>query len=439
VIRSLNSERSRAAWLRLPRRTARLRLTLLYSGLFLVCGVALLTITYLLSKAAIDKTAVRIPASSGVRTLVPVHPAEPAPGSPQQAALTHTDRELAAQRAADLHHLLVNSGVGLGIVAILSVLLGWFVAGRVLRPVRTITATARRISASNLNERLALESADQEFRDLGDTLDDLFARLQAAFQAQRHFVANASHELRTPLAWEQTLLQVALADPDASSAELRETCVKVLAASKQQQGLVEALLTLASSERGLDRQETIDLSDLANAVLLSARPAAARHHIEITAVTRAAAAIGHPALLERLLSNLVENAISHNVPGGYVRLETDTTAEDRARVLVSNSGPEIPASEIDRMFEPFQRRITARTNGHDGYGLGLSIVAAITSAHHASLTARPRLGGGLDIEVSFPATTQQAHPGRRMDLRGPTGCPGPFAHVQPVDPQQHDQ
>ena len=420
MIGSLSSDRPRAAWLRLPHRTARLRLTLLYSGLFLVCGLALLTITYLLSKAAIDKTAVRIPASSGVRTLVPVHPAEPSPGSPQQAALAHTDRELAAQRAADLHHLLVNSGVGLGILAILSVLLGWFVAGRVLRPVRTITATARRISASNLNERLALESADEEFRELGDTLDDLFARLQAAFQAQRHFVANASHELRTPLAWEQTLLQIALADPDASNAELRETCVKVLAASKQQQGLVEALLTLASSERGLDRHETIDLSDLANAVLLRAQHAAERQHIEITAVTSAAVATGHPALLERLLSNLVDNAISHNVPDGHVRVKTDTTADDRARLLVSNSGPEIPASEIDRLFEPFQRRVTARANGHDGYGLGLSIVAAIASAHHASVIARPRLGGGLEIEVSFLATADASmQPGPVTVLRSP--------------------
>jgi signal transduction histidine kinase len=405
MIRSLRRGLTRPGWLRLPHRTARLRLTLLYSGLFLACGVALLTITYVLSKAAIDKTAVRIPASSGVRTLVPVHPAEPAPGSPAAASLAATDRELLAQRASDLRHLLVNSGIALGFVSVLSVLLGWFVAGRVLRPLRTITTTARRISASNLDERLALESADLEFRELGDTLDELFARLQAAFQAQRHFVANASHELRTPLAWEQTLLQVALADPDASSTELRETCVKVLAASKEQQGLVEALLTLASSERELDRREPVDLSALANAVLLSAQPAAEHQHINITVATDAAMTNGHPALLERLLGNLIDNAISHNVPDGLVRVETDTTVDHRARLLVSNSGPEIPASDIDRLFEPFQRHITTRSNGPDGHGLGLSIVAAIARAHRASVTARPRPGGGLDIEVAFPPVT----------------------------------
>lgn len=401
MIRSLRLGLTRPAWLRLPNRTARLRLTLLYSGLFLASGVALLTITYLLSKAAIDKTAAPVHLSPGVRTLVPVHPAEPAPGSPAAASLAATDRELLAQRASDLRHLLANSGIALGIVSVLSVLLGWFVAGRVLRPVRTITSTARRISASNLDERLALKSADQEFRELGDTLDELFARLQAAFQAQRHFVSNASHELRTPLAWEQTLLQVVLADPHASSAELRETCVKVLAASKQQQDLVEALLTLASSERELDRHETIDLADLVNAVVLSAQPAAERNQTHITTAIGVAVTRGHPALLERLLGNLIDNAISHNLPDGHVRVETGTTADHRARVLVSNSGPEVPACEIDRLFEPFQRHITARTDGHDGYGLGLSIVEAITRAHHASLTARPRPGGGLDIEVSF--------------------------------------
>ncbi len=221
--------------------------------------MVLLTVTYLLSEAAINKTATRIPASSGVPTLVPVHPAEPTPGSPAAASLAATDRQIAAQRAADLHHLLVSAGIALAIVAVLAIVLGWFVAGRVLRPVLTITTTARRISATNLHERLALNDADEEFRRLGDTLDDLFARLQAAFETQQRFVANASHELRTPIAWEQTLLQVSLADPNATNAALRETCEKVLAASKQQQGLVEALLTLATSERGLDHQEPIDL------------------------------------------------------------------------------------------------------------------------------------------------------------------------------------
>jgi signal transduction histidine kinase len=392
---------------RLPVRTARMRLTVLYGGLFLACGVGLLAITYVLSEHAIDqKTAVRAPASTGVRTLVPVHPAEPRPGSPAAASLAATDRavtrQLAAQRASDLHLLLVNSGIALALLAVLAILLGWYVAGRVLAPVRTITATARRISASNLDERLALENADEEFKQLGDTLDDLFVRLQAAFETQRHFVANASHELRTPIAWEQTLLQVSLADPNATNAALRETCEKVLAASQQQQGLVEGLLTLATGERELDTQQPIDLAALAGAVLLSVRAEAERRNIEITSATRPAPTNGHPALVERLITNLVDNAVRYNSPGGGVQVQTTTTPDGHAQLVVANTGAEIRRSEIDRLFEPFQRLTAARSNGRSGHGLGLSIVKAIATAHHAELTARPEPGGGLKVEVSFP-------------------------------------
>ena len=406
----------RAARLRLPARTARLRLTVLYGGLFLVCGASLLTITYVLSERAIDqRTAARIPASSGVRSLVPVHPVEPQPGSAAAASLAATDRavtrQLALQRASDLHHLLVNSGIALALVAMLAIVLGWYVAGRVLAPLRTITATARRISASNLDQRLSLDDADDEFKQLGDTLDDLFARLEAAFEAQRHFVANASHELRTPIAWEQTLLQVALADPGATSAALREACEKVLAASRQQQGLVEGLLTLASSERELDRQEALDLGILADAVLPTARADAERRGIEITARTEPARTNGHPALIERLLTNLIDNAVRHNRPGGSVHVRTATSPDGHAQLVVANTGAGIPPSEIERLFEPFQRLKTGRTNGRSGHGLGLSIVKAIATAHHAELTARPLPTGGLEVEVSFPAVTELGEPG----------------------------
>jgi signal transduction histidine kinase len=397
------------SWLRLPARTARLRLTLLYGALFLACGAVLLTVTYVLSKQAIDSGQMhRVPASSDVPALngVRVHPVEPAPGSHAAAALAAVDRQLTAQRASDLHHLLLNSGIALALVAVLALLLGWYVAGRVLRPVRTITATARRISASNLHERLALDDADHEFRDLGDTLDDLFARLESAFQAQRHFVANASHELRTPLAWEQTLLQFALANPNATNAALRETCEKALAASKQQQGLIEALLTLATSERGLDHHEPIDLSMLTNNVLHGARGEAERRTIEITAATDPAPTSGHSGLVERLIANLIDNAVRYNTRGGHVHVQTRTT-DRRAVLLVSNTGPEIPLTEIERLFEPFRRLKTARSNGHDGYGLGLSIVQAIATAHHAQLTAQPRNEGGLDVQVRFPANLHE--------------------------------
>jgi signal transduction histidine kinase len=399
------------SWLRLPARTAHLRLTLLYGGLFLFCGAVLLTITYLLSEDAIDDTASRIPASSGVPSLVPVHPAEPRPGSPAAASLAATDRELVAQRASDLHHLLINSGIACALVALLALMLGWYVAGRVLRPVRTIAATARRISATNLHERLALAGPDDEFKALGDTLDDLLERLQTAFEAQQRFVASASHELRTPLAWEQMLLQVALADPNASTAALREACEKVLVASKQQQGLVEALLALATSERELDHHEPIDLATLVDAATLNAWRHAEERAIEVTAVLEPALACGHPALVERLVANLIDNAIRYNERGGHVHLETGTTADLRARLFVTNSGPKIPPAEIERLFEPFQRLKTGRSNAHaNGYGLGLSIIHAIATAHHAQLTAQPRPEGGLAIEVILPAATATIPP-----------------------------
>ncbi len=396
------------SWVRLPARTARLRLTLVYGGLFLACGAGLLTITYLLSEQAIDHgSAVRAPASSGVRSLVPVHPVEPVPGSQAAASLAATDRavtrQLAAQRASDLHHLLVSSGIALALVVVLAILLGWYVAGRVLAPVRTITATARRISANNLDERLTLDGADEEFKQLGDTLDDLFARLETAFEAQRHFVANASHELQTPIAWEQTVLQVTLADPNATSAALRESCEKVLAASKQQQGLVEGLLTMATSERGLDHVEPIDLAAVADAALLAARAEAERRKIEITAATKPAPINGHPALIERLITNLIDNAVRYNSPGGDVQVQTTTTPNGHAQLIVSNTGPEIPETDIQRLFEPFQRLKTSRTNGRSGHGLGLSIVTAIATAHHAQLTAQPQPDGGLRVSVEFPA------------------------------------
>jgi signal transduction histidine kinase len=397
------------SWLRLPTRTARLRLTVLYGALFLICGAVLLTITYLLSEQAIDHgNATRAPASGGVPTLVPVHPVEPAPGSHAAASLAATDRsvtrQLAAQRGSDLHHLLVNSGIALALVAVLAILLGWYVAGRVLAPVRTITATARRISASNLDERLALEDGDEEFKQLADTLDDLFARLEAAFKAQRHFVASASHELRTPIAWEQALLQVVLADPDPTATALREACEQVLVASKQQQGLVEGLLTLATSERGLDHHEPIDLASLTGPVLLTARAEAERSNIKITVATEPAPTNGHPALVERLITNLIDNAVRYNRPSdGGVHVRTTTTPDGWAQFAVSNTGIHIPAAELDRLFEPFQRLDTGRGNGRSGHGLGLSIVKAIAVAHHARLTAQPQLDGGLTVEVNFPA------------------------------------
>jgi signal transduction histidine kinase len=306
--------------------------------------------------------------------------------------------------AGTISHDAKQNVAGVAMVAVLAVLalgIGWLIAGRVLRPLRTITATARDISARNLHQRLAVDGPDDEFRQLGETLDGLFGRLEASFQAQRHFVANASHELRTPLTAEKTLLQVALADPDATTATLRSACEKALQWNDQQERLIDALLTLASSERGIERWEPFDLADIAGKAILDRHQDAERRGIRIDAALTSAPATGDPALAESLLANLVGNAIRHNLERGRVEISTAIT-DGLAVVTVSNTGPLVPPDEVDRLFQPFQRLGTQRLRQASGHGLGLAIVSAIVSVHGAALTANPRPEGGLDITVSFP-------------------------------------
>jgi signal transduction histidine kinase len=242
--------------LRSHRRTARLRLTTIYGGLFLLFGAALLALTYLLARERDKPSFVEL--SGQILKMVP----------PSAVGSLHQLQTAVAiyQTGRDLNHLLVESGIAFVIMAVVAVILGWIGAGRALRPLSTITATARRISATNLHERLALEGANGEFKQLGETLDGLFARLEASFEAQRHFVVNASHELRTPLTRERTLLQVALKDPSAPEA-WRSTGQRLLASNREQEAIIEALLALASSENGVERRGTIDLSIVAHAVL----------------------------------------------------------------------------------------------------------------------------------------------------------------------------
>jgi signal transduction histidine kinase len=363
------------AWvLRVPRRTLRVQLTLLYAVPFFLSGVALLTIVLL-------QTKVTAPAPAGPHAKP--GPA-PSPGTDQQ-----------------LHRLLTASALGLAVMVVLALVLGWLVAGRFLRPLRTITATARDISASNLHRRLDLGGRDDEFTELGATLDDLFERLEAAFASQRRFVANASHELRTPLTAERTLLQVALADPDATAETLRSTCQDVLALGQQQERLIEALLTLATSERGIEQREPFDLGDIAGNVVLTRQPEAQRRGIQVDTTLAPAPAAGDPNLVESLVANLVDNALRHNAAGGRIEIATTTTA-GRATITVSNTGPVVPPGEVERLFQPFQQLGSERIRHTDGHGLGLAIVRAIASAHGATLIPRARPEDGLDIEVRFP-------------------------------------
>ena len=391
--------------MRLPRRTVRLRLTLLYGGLFLLSGAALLVITYLL-------VANRLPviekgSTSESRELMRIC-AVPSGTftSPSQA---HQCTQLATsiarhQRTVALRQLLIESGVALALMTIVSLALGWLVAGRVLRPLRTITTTTRRITARNLHRRLDLRGPDDELKELGDTVDDLLARLDASFTAQRQFVANASHELRTPLARQRTVMEVALTDPARTTGSLETACERALRAGEQQERLIEALLTLARSERGLDRREPVDLGATTNEVITELAGYHRRTDIDLRFRLDPAAVLGDQHLTERLVANLVDNALRHNRPGGHIEIITDIIA-GRPTLRVTHSGPVILPAEVERLLQPFQRLAGNRRVHGDGLGLGLPIAAAIATAHGADLDAHPLPTGGLKTEVSFPALT----------------------------------
>ena len=404
------STRLTARWLRdrLPARTIRLRLTLVYGGLFLCSGATLLAFTYVLVRhqytgsffISSGRQGVFAVQRAGGGVVQVVRKGSAVPVGPN-TLVTDSKLALAAangQSDAAQNQLLVDSAIALGIMAVLSIWLGWVIAGRALRPLRTITNAAREISASNLHRRLALQGPDDELKQLGTTFDGLLARLEASFDAQRQFVANASHELRTPLTLERTLLELALSDPDPSIEAYRHTCEQLLAVGEQQEQLIEALLTLSRSQRGLGSRQPVDLAAIAGAA------AAAADHDGLAFETsfEPAETTGDPRLVERLVANLVSNAIRHNAAGGHAELTTESRG-GRAVLTVANSGPVIPPAELERIFQPFQRLDGARTAGGNGLGLGLSIVKAIADAHDATITTRPRPEGGLQIEVDFPA------------------------------------
>lgn len=403
---------ARRAWLR-P--TIRLRLTALYGALSFVSGAVLLAITYLLVTTATGTVLVRGNASgqivmtfSGIagtvaKTQVSGGPG-PVPGLPGPETIQTLALE---QHAAEMNQLLLWSVVALAIMAVISIGIGWLVAGRVLAPLRTMTADVRAVSAASLHRRLVLSGPDDELDELGATFNDLMERLERSFDAQRQFVANASHELRTPMARQRTVLQVALADPDADAASLRAAAERALVAGQQQEQLVEALLTLARGEAGVARFEAVDLGGVAARAVESRRPEADSRGLRIQTAFEAATVLGDPRLLDQLVGNLVDNAIRHNLPGG--RLEVRTSTADAWAVLsVANDGAPVPQGEVARLFQPFERLGTERTDRGGGWGLGLSIVRAIASAHGAYLSARPQPEGGLEILVRFPPTPPDA-------------------------------
>jgi signal transduction histidine kinase len=404
----------------LPHRTVRVRLTLLYGGLFLLSGAALVAITYALFQQATEYTKPHLPNIPHAPAIQQVQLPQLPRVLPQltqdqhqltqdqhqlallplgqtgprlaysvrllardQHQLAHDQHQLAqavhqlagavhqaaqagslqaAQRAADSHQLLVNSGSALAIMAVLALLAGWLVAGRVLQP------------------------------------------LEDSYRAQRQFVANASHELRAPLTRQRALIEVALASSEANFASLRKAHERVLASEQHLEQLIDALLALTRGQAGLERRERSDLAVLTTRALQAQRPDVDHLSLDVHATLDAAPTAGDPRLLERLITNLVDNAIRHNTPGGHV--EITTGIRDRhAFVSIANTGQTVPPDQIQRLFQPFQRLVDARIRHNNGHGLGLSIVQAIANAHRAELTARPRPDGGLTIELSFPPAT----------------------------------
>jgi len=399
--------------LRLPRYTIRLRLAVLYGGVFLITGTLLLTIVFLSVRFSTHSSAISAPRA--VERLVERHhggalpPGSTLHAVPESLA-TRRERGDAHQLGAAalnasngvLHQLLILSLVALAIMVVASMALGWLLAGRVLRPLQVITTAARELSASNLHERLALGGPDDELRELGDTFDELLERLESSFESQRQFVANASHELRTPLTLERAILEVTLADPAASTTSLRAACERVLAIGAQQERMIDALLTLARSERGLERREPVALDTITDAVLRERREEIARRGLRLDAKLERARMTGDPRLIERLVANLLDNAVHHNTAGGWVAVTTALQAGE-AVLTVTNSGPAIPAEDLDLLQRPFKRSGADRTGHGDGHGLGFSIVKAVAAAHEANVSVRAQPEGGLEVQVRFAA------------------------------------
>jgi signal transduction histidine kinase len=418
----------------------RLRLTLLYAGLFLIAGGALLGLTYGLVDASLPANTPSVTNTHAYNTDLaqferlckspnPEATPVPSPSSgskvPNSSAteckrlgeyIAGVQAGAKSQRDQALHSLLLYSLLGLGVMTLASAVAGWFVAGRVLRPVRAITETARRASEQHLGERIGMTGPRDELRELADTFDDMLERLDRAFAAQRAFVANASHELRTPLTIMRTAIDVTLAKPGRTQAQLEDMAERVRRRIETAERMIDGLLTLAVSDQGAGSRELVDLSALAEDALEMAAPGIGRLGLTMLTELGPAPTLGDPQLLERMVWNLVDNAVRHNEPGGWIRVTTGlvstgtlsdgtvppATVPEQVYLRIANGGAVVPAESVGAIFEPF-RRMAGRTASKDGVGLGLSIVRSVSSAHEARLDARPMEGGGLEVFVALRA------------------------------------
>jgi signal transduction histidine kinase len=397
-----------------PRLTLRARLTLLYTGLFALCGAIVVAVSYALvaqlGTPGQGHGNDHQPSSAGgvsVSILAQCKIAEAsAPANKRLLAkcnsyLQHLGAQ--SQRELTLSHLLRYSVITLAVVIALAAILGWIISGRALRPVHQVTAAARAASEHNLSARVAPAGPHDELRELAETFDEMLGRLQAAFESQQRFIANASHELRTPLAVMGATVDVVLGNPASTPGDMRAMAADVRAAVDHAEHLISALLILARNERGLTVHEGVDLATAAEDVLDTADLGDRRTHVAL----EPAVISGDPVLAERLIANLVDNAARYNHAAGDIWISTRTTA-GRSQLTVANTGPVVSPADTDRIFQPFQR-LSDRTS-HDGSGLGLAIVASIAAIHGGNVTARPREDGGLTVTVTIPSAGIPAGP-----------------------------
>lgn len=390
-------------------RTIRLRLTLLYAGAFFIAGAILVALMYFYLDRSLDRRH-----GMGAQILVREYLAKRNRPIVTEELYTALTAQAAKERRDTLEAMLVWSLVCLGAIGIVAGGLGWLLAGRALHPLQQITATARRVADRSLHERIALTGPDDEIKDLADTFDAMLERLDRAFDGQRRFVANASHELRTPLTINRTLIEVALDDPDAPEST-RRLGATLLEVNNRHERLIDGLLVLASSEQRLIERSRVDLAEVVRRVVTVAGDAADRAGIEIRTDVEAAPVSGDPVLLERLVQNLVDNAIRYNVyENGWVSVSSASIGGN-AQLVVENTGPVVPAFEVEGLFEPFRRLASgervaesAHAPNSRGAGLGLSIVRSVAHAHGGEVRATARPEGGLTVTVTIENRTGDA-------------------------------
>ncbi|MFI7676172.1 sensor histidine kinase [Actinophytocola sp. NPDC049390] len=366
--------------------SVRTRLALTFGGLFLLAGVVLLLLNYVLVSQALPQ-----PASYAQSVVSP-------PGEKGMTiSYQQVEGSVSGYRESALETVLWISGIALLLVGALAALLGWLMAGRAMRPVERITATARRLEAERLDRRINLDGPHDELKELADTFDGMLDRLAASFDSQRRFVANASHELRTPLAVQRTIVEVAMADPTASP-DLMRLGAHLLHTNERTERLIEGLLVLARSDRGLTGRQPVRLDHVVASVLDGVRRLTDEAGVLVASRLAPRVVDGDPVLLERLATNLVHNGVHYNEPGGSLLVEVG----EWPALVVTNTGPHVPPETVAGLFEPFRRLDADRTSHRAGAGLGLSIVRSVAHAHDGEVTAVPNPSGGLRVSVKLP-------------------------------------